>query len=73
MDETPDGATIHGGRLGGGRVEAVGDHRIAMSFVLAGLVASAPVTIGDCENVATSFPNFMDLARDCGFDLSQVH
>ncbi|HEY4143612.1 3-phosphoshikimate 1-carboxyvinyltransferase [Pinirhizobacter sp.] len=73
VDETPDGATIHGGRLGGGRVEAVGDHRIAMSFVLAGLVADAPVTIGDCENVATSFPNFMDLAHGCGFDLAQAH
>jgi 3-phosphoshikimate 1-carboxyvinyltransferase len=73
VNETPDGATIHGGRLAGGRVEALGDHRIAMSFVLAGLVASAPVTIGDCDNVATSFPNFMALARDCGFDLAQAH
>jgi len=53
-------------------VEALGDHRIAMSFVLAGLVAVAPVTIGDCENVATSFPNFMELARECGFNLAQV-
>ncbi|WP_232820911.1 3-phosphoshikimate 1-carboxyvinyltransferase [Dyella sp. C11] len=69
IDETPDGATIHGGPLHGGTIESHGDHRIAMSFAAAGLVASGPVRINDCANVATSFPGFLELANGCGFDL----
>lgn len=69
IEEQPDGAVIHGGRIGGGRIDSRGDHRIAMSFAVAGLVASAPITIGDCANVATSFPGFMELANDAGFQL----
>jgi 3-phosphoshikimate 1-carboxyvinyltransferase len=72
VDETPDGATIHGGALHGGRIDSHGDHRIAMSFAVAGLVASGAVEIGDCANVATSFPGFMELANGCGFDLAPL-
>jgi 3-phosphoshikimate 1-carboxyvinyltransferase len=70
VDEAPDGATIHGGRLQGGAVDSRGDHRIAMSFAVAGLVAAAPVRIGDCANVATSFPDFGALAAQAGFRLA---
>jgi 3-phosphoshikimate 1-carboxyvinyltransferase len=66
VEETPDGAVIEGGRLGGGAVDSHGDHRCAMSFVVAGAVAAADVTIADCANVATSFPGFVELARRCG-------
>lgn len=68
--ETPDGMRIVGGHLQGGTVDSLGDHRLAMSFAAAGLVATAPVVIEDCANVAVSFPNFVELARTCGFDLS---
>jgi 3-phosphoshikimate 1-carboxyvinyltransferase len=70
--ETPDGATIVGGSFQGGEVDSAGDHRVAMSFALAGLVANAPVTITDCANVATSFPGFVDRAREVGFSLEQM-
>lgn len=70
IDELPDGAMIRGGTIGGGSIDSHGDHRIAMSFAIAGLVASAPITIGDCANVATSFPGFMELANGLGFNLS---
>ncbi|HJW06047.1 MAG TPA: 3-phosphoshikimate 1-carboxyvinyltransferase [Rhodanobacter sp.] len=69
IEETPDGAVIHGGRLGGGTVESHLDHRIAMSFAVAGLVAADPVRIHDCSHVATSFPGFRELANGCGFAL----
>ncbi|MEO8670497.1 MAG: 3-phosphoshikimate 1-carboxyvinyltransferase [Tahibacter sp.] len=69
IDELPDGAVIRGGRLGGGQVDSAGDHRCAMSFSIAGLIATSPVTIGDCANVATSFPGFQELANRCGFAL----
>lgn len=71
IDETPDGATLHGGTaLTGGHVHAHGDHRIAMSAAIAGQLASAPVHIEDCDNVATSFPGFVELTASIGFSLS---
>ncbi|HSE12985.1 MAG TPA: 3-phosphoshikimate 1-carboxyvinyltransferase [Rudaea sp.] len=69
VGETPDGATIHGGRIGAGEVDSGGDHRCAMSFAIAGLIAGGPVHIGDCANVATSFPDFLALANSCGFSV----
>jgi 3-phosphoshikimate 1-carboxyvinyltransferase len=62
----PDGVRITGGRLGGGRVDSRGDHRVAMSFAMAGLRAEQPLTILDCANVNTSFPGFAQLAATAG-------
>ena len=72
IEETADGAIIHGGKLGTGSVESHLDHRIAMSFAVAGLVASGPVRINDCSHVATSFPGFLELANGCGFALQDA-
>lgn len=69
VDETPDGAVIHGGRLQGGAVDSHGDHRVAMAFAVAAQCVADAVTIGDVANVATSFPGFDMLARDAGFGL----
>lgn len=69
VDETPDGATIHPGALGGGTIETHHDHRISMAFAVAGQRAEGQVKINDVTNVATSFPGFDRLARDCGFSL----
>lgn len=66
----PDGLRLRGGSLRGGTVDSRGDHRIAMSFAIASLAAQAPITILDVDNVATSFPNFVALARSAGLDLS---
>ncbi|MGC2520057.1 MAG: 3-phosphoshikimate 1-carboxyvinyltransferase [Burkholderiales bacterium] len=63
---TADGIRIGGGRYRGGRVDAHGDHRVAMSFAMAALRAGGPIEIADCANVATSFPGFVDLARSAG-------
>ena len=67
--ETPEGALIQGGRLHGGRADSGGDHRIAMSLAIAAQQAGDEVRIGDCANVATSFPGFVELAQTCGFGL----
>ncbi|MCX7514212.1 3-phosphoshikimate 1-carboxyvinyltransferase [Frateuria sp. STR12] len=69
VEEAPDGAAITGGTLASGTVHGHGDHRVAMSFAVAGLVARDGVRIEDCHNVATSFPGFMELANGCGFAL----
>ena len=67
---TPDGMVIRGGRLGSGRVNSRGDHRIAMSFAIAALRAAGPIDIDDCANVNTSFPGFVQLAKSLGLDIS---
>jgi 3-phosphoshikimate 1-carboxyvinyltransferase len=62
MDE--DSLTIHGNGkppAGGAIIETALDHRIAMSFLILGMVAEKPVTIDDIAPVSTSFPNFVDL------------
>jgi 3-phosphoshikimate 1-carboxyvinyltransferase len=69
IEETPDGAVIDGGRLRGGSADSHGDHRIAMSLAIAAQCADGEVRIGDCANVATSFPGFIELARSAGFGL----
>lgn len=71
VEPTPDGIIIDGGPMGGGEVWAHGDHRIAMSFSVASLRATAPIRIHDCANVATSFPNFLGLAGQTGIRVSE--
>jgi 3-phosphoshikimate 1-carboxyvinyltransferase len=70
-EPTPDGIVIEGGEMGGGVVESCDDHRIAMSFTVAGLRAKGPITIRNCNNVATSFPGFVELARNAGIQIEQ--
>ena len=54
----------------GGTVDSHGDHRIAMSFAMAALKAKGTITITDCANVNTSFPGFVELAKQAGLDIS---
>ena len=67
---TDDGMVIEGGQITGGRVHSHGDHRIAMAFAMAALRSNGVIHIDDCANVNTSFPDFVDLARSCGLNLS---
>ena len=57
--EYKDGYTVKGGELKSALVDSDGDHRIAMSFIIAGLRCGMEVTDLDCIN--TSFPNFFEL------------
>lgn len=68
----PDGIIISGSAIGGGIIDSKGDHRIAMAFTIAALAAEREITILDCNNVATSFPGFAELAQSCGIDLKVV-
>jgi 3-phosphoshikimate 1-carboxyvinyltransferase len=70
VEETPDGARIVGGRIGGGTVDSRGDHRIAMSFAVASLKASEPIEILNTAEVATSFPNFLEIANAVGLQVA---
>jgi len=66
-----DGLRIEGGPIGGGVIDSRGDHRVAMSFAVASLRASAPIEIRDVANVATSFPGFAATARSVGLRLAE--
>jgi 3-phosphoshikimate 1-carboxyvinyltransferase len=66
VDEQPDGLAVTGGRVRGGTVDSRGDHRVAMSFAIASLLARAPVEILNTAEVATSFPSFLEVATDVG-------
>ncbi len=63
-EEFPDGYAVSGGELRRARVNSFGDHRIAMSFLVAGLRCGMEVEDVECIN--TSFPNFFELLQQCG-------
>lgn len=68
---TKDGMIINGGQFTSGRVDSLGDHRIAMSFAMAALRAEGEIQITDCANVNTSFPDFIGLAGSAGLQISE--
>lgn len=64
-----DSLTIHGsakGCKGGVQVKTALDHRIAMSFLVLGMVAQEPIEVDDAAPIKTSFPNFIELMNDLG-------
>jgi len=61
VDEQPDGFAASGGqRVDAGRVDAAGDHRIAMLAAAAALTGDGPVTIDDADSADVSYPGFWD-------------
>lgn len=67
-----DGVNIQGGLLQGGQVDSFGDHRIAMSFAIAGAVASNPVVIKNCASIMTSFPDFIAVANKLHLHIEEM-
>ncbi len=62
--ELPDGLEVAGGVLRGGRVDARDDHRVAMAFRIAALLAHGPVRLSGARAMRISHPGFdRDLAR----------
>lgn len=59
VDEFEDGYEVTGGKLKSATINSYGDHRIAMSFAIAGLIAD--MNIEDTQCIETSFPNFTEL------------
>ncbi len=68
----PDGIVIEGGEMGGGAIRTFHDHRIAMSFAIAGLRAGGAIEVLDCDHVSTSFPSFASLSAGIGLRLSEA-
>jgi 3-phosphoshikimate 1-carboxyvinyltransferase len=71
IGETEDSLTVEGRGHdvpGGARIATHLDHRIAMSFLVAGLASREPVSVDDTAMIATSFPEFEMLMRNLGAD-----
>ncbi|MFU8876560.1 MAG: 3-phosphoshikimate 1-carboxyvinyltransferase [Wenzhouxiangellaceae bacterium] len=66
VEQKPDGAIVHGGKVTGGRVDARGDHRIAMSLAVLALVAEGPVIIDGAHWIRTSYPAFVEQMQALG-------
>ncbi len=61
-EELPDGICVPGRqRFRGATVESFGDHRIAMAFSIAALVADGPCEIRDADAASVSFPEFYEI------------
>ena len=71
VDESDDGAVVHGGRFGGATVKSHGDHRVAMSLAIAGTVAADEVIVENVSAVDTSFPGFGDCLDSIGANIRQ--
>ena len=75
-EELPDGVIVRGNTNNpfpnSAVVESLTDHRIAMSFAVAGIRAERGIKILDCDNVVTSFPNFRDLAHKVGMIITET-
>jgi len=65
IEELPDGMKIYGStKLKGANIQSYGDHRIAMSMAIAGLVADGETVIDDVDCIETSFPGFKKLLKE---------
>jgi 3-phosphoshikimate 1-carboxyvinyltransferase len=75
-EELPDGLVIKGagpkGVRGGASVRTLGDHRVAMSFLVLGMAAKEPVAVEDAGMIATSFPDFAGFMRGLGADIEDL-
>jgi 3-phosphoshikimate 1-carboxyvinyltransferase len=60
VEEFPDGLIVTRSKLTGGVVDPFGDHRIAMAFAVAGLLADGETEITNAECIDISFPGFFD-------------
>ena len=61
VDEFDDGFRVVKSTLKGARLDSFGDHRIAMAFSVAGLLAEGESEIVGAECAAVSFPNFFEV------------
>jgi 3-phosphoshikimate 1-carboxyvinyltransferase len=73
VSETEDSLTVTGGPVAGGAtVTTHHDHRIAMSALILGLRAKAPVRIDDAAMIGTSFPDFFQMMQSLGADIQDA-
>jgi 3-phosphoshikimate 1-carboxyvinyltransferase len=70
--EHDDGMTVsHSSVKGSAIIKTHLDHRIAMSFLILGMISEKPITADDGSVIETSFPGFTDLMNTLGAKICQ--
>ena len=73
VEELPDELRLEGVRhLRGARLSSYGDHRIAMAFAVAGLIARGETIVDGAESIPVSYPSFVDDMRKLGARIELV-
>ena len=72
IQELPDGLVIRRSALRGCTVNGHHDHRVVMALAVAGLAARGETVIETAEAVSVTFPDFRDLMRSIGADITET-
>ena len=70
--EHNDGLTIEGGRIKGGEINSFGDHRIAMTALIASVCSEDDVLVKNTKNIDTSFPDFVAVMNKIGLNIQPL-
>ena len=70
--EHNDGLTIEGGRIIGGEINSFGDHRIAMTALIASVCSEDDVLVKNTKNIDTSFPDFVAVMNKIGLNIQPL-
>ncbi len=70
VEELPDGLVVHHSRLKAGRLDGRDDHRIVMALSLAAMGIDEPCTIDTAQAIKVTFPEFVNLMRSIGADMT---
>ena len=70
--EHNDGLTIEGGTITGGEIDSFGDHRIAMTALIASVCSKDDVLVKNTKNIDTSFPNFVEIMNSAGLNIQAL-
>jgi 3-phosphoshikimate 1-carboxyvinyltransferase len=52
-------------------IDSYGDHRIAMSFLISSLKVKNGVSVDNCKNIYTSYPNFVETMNSLGLPINE--
>jgi len=70
--EHNDGLTIEGGTITGGEIDSFGDHRIAMTALIASVCSADEILVKNTKNIDTSFPNFVEIMNSAGLNIQSL-
>ena len=71
LEELPDGLIIRESKLAKANLYGHKDHRIVMALAIAGLCVDGETTIETAEAASVTFPNFSDLIKKCGGEITE--
>ena len=70
VKELKDGLIIKGGTITGGEIDSYGDHRIAMTALIASVCSKSDILVHNTKNIDTSFPTFVETMNQVGMNIT---